>query len=96
MSDFTNSGKLFKNRNKREGRRDPDYTSYPAAAHITCPHCSQMTPWKMAAWIKDGKIPGTKFMSIAFEIEKPKAPPAGLAAPDKTETENKPADGTIF
>ena len=78
---YTNSGKLYRNRNKNQPKH-PDYTSFPSAAHITCPHCQNMTPWKMVAWIKNGRIPGTKFMSIAFQIDTPKAPAGMAPAPD--------------
>ena len=63
-----NSGALFKNDKKRDGRQDPDYTGKAELAGVA---------YYVDAWINEVKTqPGRKFLKLKF---KPKAAPAVTA-----------------
>ncbi len=76
MSDYDNNltGVLFKNDDKREGKRDPDYKGN---AEI------DGRQYWLSAWINESKKDGRKFMSLRFKEKEPRADaaPADKAAP---------------
>jgi hypothetical protein len=74
MSDYTDSGILFKNRDKKEDRH-PDYKG---TIDILCQHCQQQTKRDLAGWVREGKT-GTKFMTLSFKSKTPKPAPAAEA-----------------
>ena len=61
--DNTNSGALFKN-DKRGNGRSPEYKGECAPV---CPHCGKKSEFWLSAWIKTMKKDATKkFMSLAL------------------------------
>lgn len=64
MTEFDNNlrGVLFKN-DKEGNEKRPDYTG-------NCEISGQK--YQLSAWIKTSKA-GTKFMSLSFQVDKPKA-----------------------
>ena len=66
MSEYPNSGALFKNDRKEK----ETHADYNGDANITCPHCQEEFAVWLNSWIKEGKK--GKFMSVSF---KPKDAP---------------------
>jgi len=66
--DNNNSGALFKNEDKREGKRDPDYKGSAEVAGVE---------YWLSAWINTSKA-GQKYMSLKF---KPKEERVSETAP---------------
>jgi uncharacterized protein (DUF736 family) len=60
--DNTNSGVLFKNDEKAEGDKKPNYTGKLNV---------QGKDWRLAAWVRESKA-GTKFLSLSLSEPKEK------------------------
>ena len=60
--DNTNSGVLFKNDEKAEGDKKPNYTGKLNV---------QGKDWRLAAWVRESKS-GTKFLSLSLSEPKEK------------------------
>ena len=72
--DNTNSGALFKNDDKREGKKDPDYKG---SVNV------EGTDYWVSSWINTSKS-GQKYMSLKLKAKEPRAdaaPAADKAAP---------------
>ena len=69
MTDFdnTNSGVLFKNRDKTPEK--PNWADYQGNGEIKCPHCGSNILFWLSAWLKTAKKSGEKFMSLAFKMK---------------------------
>jgi hypothetical protein len=65
MSEYVDSGILFKNRDKKETKL-PDYKG---DLTVQCEHCGRQSKRDLAAWIREARN-GTKFLTLSF---KPKA-----------------------
>ncbi len=71
--DNSNSGVLFKNEEKREGKKDPDYRGQADIGGVL---------YWLDAWINEAKKDGRKFLSIRFkEKEGQKATPNSRPQP---------------
>ena len=77
--DNNNSGALFRNEEKRDGRQDPDYRGQAEIDRVQ---------YWVAAWLRTSKK-GTKFMSLRFTPKQASEvkggasnPPAQKVAPD--------------
>lgn len=70
-----NSGNLFKNEDKGDNAKRPDYRGEAVV---------DGTLYKIAAWIKEGKT-GKKFMSLSFEV-----PRSAADVPDKRASGSRP------
>ena len=57
------SGTLFRNNDKREGKRDPDYRGNAEIERVQ---------YWVDAWINESKKDGTKFMSLKFKPKQAK------------------------
>lgn len=73
--DNNNSGALFKNDDKREGKKDPDYRGQAEVDGVL---------YWLDAWINESKKDGRKFMSVKF---KPKEQRAGKPKPSEKPVE---------
>jgi hypothetical protein len=73
-----NSGILFKNDRKREGRNDPDYNG-------SCTIAGQ--EFWMNAWLKDGRK--GKFMSFSFKPKESKQDQQPASEPPAAESDNQ-------
>lgn len=62
MSEYPNSGILFRNQRKEEGSKQPDANGKCA---VTCPHCKKEIELQIAGWIREGK--SGRFTSLKFE-----------------------------
>ena len=72
--DNTNSGALFSNDDKREGKKDPDYKG---SVNV------EGTEYWVSSWINTSKA-GQKYMSLKLKAKKPRsdaAPAADKASP---------------
>ncbi len=71
MTEYDNNftGVLFRNDDKREGKKDPDYKGSAEVCGVQ---------YWLAAWINAKKSDGTKFMSLKFtaKVAKDEAPKA--------------------
>jgi hypothetical protein len=52
MSKYPNSGALFRNENRREGKNDANATGKLVT---TCAHCGEETDFWLNAWTKQGE-----------------------------------------
>jgi hypothetical protein len=69
--DNTNSGALFRNDNKNQ----PNHPDHKGSVDVKCPHCEELSPFWLSAWIKTAgeraKTPGSKFFSLALTPKEP-------------------------
>jgi uncharacterized protein (DUF736 family) len=70
--DNSNSGALFKNDDKREGKKDPDYRGQAEVGGVL---------YWLDAWINESKKDGRKFMSVKFKEKEQRAEKPQKAAP---------------
>jgi hypothetical protein len=79
--DYPNSGILFKNDHKRDGK-DRDYQG---TANIDCPHCGKRSTWWLSSWIKQGNK--GKFLALNLKVKdadhSARAATAGAPAADE-------------
>lgn len=61
MSEYPNSGALFKNDRKRNDK-SPSHTG---STDIVCPHCGAETSFWLSAWVKVQRS-GAKFFSLSY------------------------------
>ena len=77
--DNTNSGALFKNNDKREGKKDPDYKG---SVNV------EGTEYWVSSWINTSKA-GDKYMSLKLKAKEPRQE---SAAPAKAEPQQPDFD----
>jgi uncharacterized protein (DUF736 family) len=77
MPNYDNNlrGVLFKNDDKRDGRKDPDYRG-------NCEIGGQQ--YWLSAWIRESQKDGRKFMSLSFQPKQARETPGAVA--HKTES----------
>lgn len=75
MPEYDNnfSGVLFRNKNKTEGDKRPEYTGSCEIDRVE---------YKIAAWVKTSKKTGEKFFSFKFEHKVPQPEDESQDAPD--------------
>lgn len=77
--DNTNSGVLFHNDRKRDGKKDPDYTgSATIGVEFDCPHCKKpvktTVEYWQSGWINESRQGGKKRLAQKFRVkDKPPA-----------------------
>jgi hypothetical protein len=83
MSEYDNElrGALFKNKNMREGKKDPEYKGSATIGGVE---------YWVSSWINTSKA-GEKYMSMAFKAKEQQAAPA-----PKAEELKAPADTDPF
>lgn len=74
MTEYDNElrGVLFKNKDKREGKKDADYRGNATVNGVD---------YWLDAWINEPKNGGDKFMAIKFKAKEAQAAPAEKPAP---------------
>lgn len=74
MTEYDNElrGVLFKNKDKREGKKDADYRGNATVNGVA---------YWLDAWINEPKNGGDKFMAIKFKAKEAQAAPAEKPAP---------------
>jgi hypothetical protein len=77
MAEYKNSGILGKNKRKREGKRDPDYSGSVDA--VVCAHCKKESDYWLSGWLRESQKDGSKFFSLSLTAKKEKG---GSAAAD--------------
>ena len=91
MSQYPNSGALFKNKDKQE-EKHPDYRGN---AEITCPHCSKEFKKDIGSWLKPMKD-GGKFLSLSFKEPYVKTEPRAQDVPADDDFSNDFDDDIPF
>lgn len=85
--DNSNSGVLFKNEEKREGKKDPDYRGQAEIAGGL---------YWLDAWINEAKKDGKKFLSVRFKPKDDRTAKKEIAAMPATPTPKAFSDDIPF
>jgi hypothetical protein len=79
MSEYPNSGSLFRNDKRREGKNDPNATGKLVT---TCEHCGEETKFWLSAWTKQNTNgPWQSISAKPKDGQKPNSVPQDTGAP---------------